>query len=193
MDPEWNNLSLLLDTIQTFSDNDKTAILREFVKVETRKGQILVKPGETCERFYFVNKGCLRTYFLTTAGQERTRLILPAYSIGTALTSFIGKRESFEALDSLEDSTLLAIGREAFYSLAEGLPAWSGFYRKILEMAYMFQNIRFEQLVSYSATERYELLRKENPELLQAVPSRVLASYLDIAPETLSRLKSLRN
>jgi hypothetical protein len=95
-------------------------------------------------------------------------------------------------LDSLEESSLLAIGREPFYQLVATLPAWKDFYLRILEMAYSFQNIRIENLVSYSAMERYEQLIKDNPGLLQSVPGRIIASYLDIAPETLSRLKASR-
>jgi CRP-like cAMP-binding protein len=92
MEAEWENLGLLLDSISRFSEVDRLTILGSFRKVAVGKNEILVKAGDICEDFYFVNSGCLRTYFLTSAGQEKTRLILPAYSIGTALTSFIGKR-----------------------------------------------------------------------------------------------------
>ena len=192
MEPEWTNLSLLLNSIFSFTDDDKEEILGKFTKLDVGKNQILVRAGDVCEQFYFVNRGCLRTYFLTSTGQERTRLILPTFSIGTALTSFISGSKSFEVLDSIEKSTVLAISHVSFYDLVDRLPSWRTFYQKILEMAYIFQNTRIEHLISYSAAERFELLRRENPELLQVVPGWILASYLDIAPETLSRLRGFR-
>ncbi len=67
---------------------------------------------------------------------------------------------------------------------------WKIFYQRILEMAYSFQNKKIEGLVTLSAKQRYELLLKETPILVQKLSNKILASYLDIAQETLSRLKS---
>jgi CRP-like cAMP-binding protein len=193
LETEWKNLTSLLKSITTFSDSALPRILKEFKRVEVKKNEILLRTGEVCGNFYFVNEGCLRTYFLTSDGQEKTRLIMPSFSIGTALTSFIGNRSSFEFVDSLQNSCLLTISRASFYRLVDESPEWKLFYLKMLEMAYVFQNVRIEHLMSYSASERYELSMRDSPQLFQGVPSKIVASYLDIAPETLSRLKASRS
>lgn len=191
MATEEDNLTLLLRSLGRFSDEAMDAGLERFSRVEAKKNQILLGAGDVCTKFYFVNAGCIRTYFQAD-GSEKTRLILPSFSIGTALASFIGQRPSFECIDCLEDAQLLAIGRTDFYHLVNEFAEWARFYQTILEMAYTFQNTKIEHLVTLTAAQRYETLWKENPTLLQRVPARIIASYLDMAPETLSRLRAAR-
>ena len=187
------HLKLLLKSISGFSDTELAKIADKFFEVNAPKNRILLNNGEVCDAFYFVNEGCIRTYFLREDGSEKTRLILPSFSIGTALSSFIAKKPSFEFVDALENSNLFAISRSDFYELVSESQQWSVFYQKILEMAYTFQNTKIEHLITLSASERYEMLQKENPKLLQVVSNKIIASYLDIAPETLSRIRAARS
>lgn len=115
---------------------------------------------------------------------------MPGYYIGTALTSFIAQKPSVEFIEAMEDSELLVISHSDFYRLNSEMGNWRNFYQRILEMAYTFQNKRIEQLVTLTAKQRYNLVLKETPSLIQSVSNKVLASYLDIREETLSRLKS---
>ena len=110
--------------------------------------------------------------------------------IGTALTSFISQNPSVEFIEALDDTELLAISHSDFYQLNKEIDAWKNFYQRILEMAYSFQNKKIEQLVTLTAKQRYDIVLKENPALIQRLSNKVLASYLDVREETLSRLKS---
>lgn len=110
--------------------------------------------------------------------------------IGTALTSFISQKPSVEMIEALEDTELLAISHADFYRLNIQMDNWRNFYQRILEMAYSFQNGKIEQRVTLTAKQRYEVILNENPALVQQVSNKILASYLDIREETLSRLKS---
>lgn len=110
--------------------------------------------------------------------------------IGTALTSFISQKPSIEFIEALEDTELMAINHTDFYRLNKEIDNWRIFYQRILEMAYSFQNRKIEQLVTLTAKQRYDNVLKENPVLIQRLSNRILASYLDIREETLSRLKS---
>ena len=109
---------------------------------------------------------------------------------GPALTSFIAQKPSFEFLETLDDTELLAISHSNFIRLNDEMVNWKIFYQRILEMAYSFQNKKIEQLTTLTAKQRYDNVLKENPILIQRLSNRVLASYLDIREETLSRLKS---
>ncbi|HEY1045994.1 MAG TPA: Crp/Fnr family transcriptional regulator [Bacteroidia bacterium] len=155
-----------------------------------QKNTILLSEGEVANEFYFVYKGCIRTYFITKQGQERTRYLMIEPSIGTALTSFISQKPSFEFIDTVEKTELLCIGHADFYRLVKEVPQWKDFYLKMMEMAYSFQNRKIEELVTLTAKERYELLLKENPKVVQRLSNKIIASYLVIKQETLSRLKS---
>jgi CRP-like cAMP-binding protein len=185
-----DQLKAVLNYIMPFSDKELEQIAGCFKQKHALQGQYLLKHGETCKEFYFVARGCIRTYFIDKKGHEKTRYIMPTNYIGTALSSFISARPSFELMDALNDSELLAITHKDFYKLNEELASWKNFYQKILEMAYSFQTRKIESIVTLTARQRFEQAMKEDPSLFQLVSNKVLASYLDMTPETLSRLKS---
>ena len=110
--------------------------------------------------------------------------------IGTTLSSFISQKPSFESIQALEDTDLLTINHQDFYRLIKEIDNWKNFYVKILELAYSYQNRKIESLVTLTAKQRYDQLLNETPVFLQRLSNKVLASFLDIREETLSRLKS---
>ena len=165
-------------------------IVKQFKPLSVKKNTILLFQAETCNKLYFVNQGCIRTYYITEQGHEKSRLIAFEGMIATSLSSFISQQPSFEFVDALENSELLYISHTNFYKLLGDLPEWRDFYLKLLEFAYLYQNKRIEELVTLSAGERYEILLNKHPQYTQRLSNKVIASYLDITQETLSRLKS---
>ncbi len=155
-----------------------------------KKNSILLSEGEICKELYFVNSGCIRTYYITRQGNEKTRYVAFDGSIATSISSFISQRQSFEFVDTLENSELLAISNKDFYQLLAEIPAFEKFYIMLLEMAYLYQNKKIENLVTLSAKQRYDKLMIETPIYIQRLSNKILASYLGITQETLSRLKS---
>lgn len=183
-------LEYLLRQFAGIKEEQLGEILACFNPKIVKKNTVLLSEGNVCKEFYYVEAGCIRTYFITRQGHEKTRLVIPDCSIGTALTSFISQKPSFEVVDALEDTTLWSISHANFYKLNDEFTEWKNFYTKILEMAYSFQNSRLENLVTLSAKQRYDELLHNNPALIQRLSNKVLASYLDMTQETLSRLKS---
>ena len=183
-------LKYLLKSIADFDDKELDKIYSCFKFISIKRNTILLSAGEVCKEFYYIQKGCLRTYFITRQGHEKTRFITLDCSIGTALTSFISQKPSFEFIDVLEDTELLVINHKDFFQLNRELTHWKDFYQRILEMAYSFQNKSFENLVTLTAKQRFEQVMNTNPILIQRLSNKVMASYLDITQETLSRLKS---
>ena len=171
-------------------DKKLDEIVKHFKPITTKRNNILLSRGETCNKLYFVNKGCIRTYYITEQGHEKTRLIAFEGMVATSLSGFISGQPSFEFVDALEDGELLYINHADFYKLAATIPEWQSFYLKLLEFAYIYQNKKIEELVTLSARERYAILMKEHPGYIQRLSDKILASYLDVTQETLSRLKS---
>lgn len=171
-------------------DNQIDTIVKCFKPKIVKQNTILLSEGEICKELYFVNIGCIRTYYLTTQGHEKTRYVAFDCSIATSLSSFILQQPSFEFVETLDDSKLFVISHKNFYQLVSEIPQWEKFYRTLLEMAYIYQNKKIENLVTLSAKQRYDKLLKEYPIYIKRLSNRILASYLDIAQETLSRLKS---
>ena len=185
-----DQLKAVLNFIVPFPAQELEQIAGCFRPRQVLQGQQLLSNGEVCQEFYFVAKGCIRTYFIDDKGKEKTRYIMPDNHIGTALSSFISGLPSFEWMDALNDSELLVISHTDFYRLNEVSVYWKNFYQKILEMAYAFQTRKIESIMTLTAQQRFEQAMKESPALFQQVSNNVLASYLDMTPETLSRLKS---
>jgi CRP-like cAMP-binding protein len=179
-----------LNTVANIPYPQIDKIVKSFKLKTVKRNTILLKQGEICENFYFVSKGCIRTFYLTKEGNEKTRHIAFNGSVVTALSSFISQTPSFEFVDSLEKTDLYVINHKAFYHLIIQIPEWEKFYLKLLESAYVLQNKKMEYLVTLSAKQRYELYLNQYPLYVERLSNRILASYLNISQETLSRLKS---
>jgi len=178
--------------IITVTDEEMDKILSCFKPLEVEKNELLVIHGQTSQRTFFVGSGCLRIFFITEDGQEATRYLAFENNFATALCSFISKEPSLEFIQALEPTSLLYISHKDFYHLLEIVPAWEKFYRHYLENAYVNNTNRLMSFLTLDATERYKQLLDINPKIVQRLPNKIVATYLNISQETLSRLKSKR-
>lgn len=185
-----DNLKIFLKKFAGFEEKELERIVSFFKQKSVKKNDILLYEGNVSKEFYYVNTGSIRTFFIDKNGYQKTRYIMLDNQIGTTLLSFISQKPSIEFIEALDDSELLAISHNDFYHLIKEIDSWKNFYQKILENAYSFQNRKIEALVTLTAKQRYEQLLTENPVLIQRLSNKVLASYLDMREETLSRLKS---
>lgn len=148
-----------------------------------------MKKGEVEENLYYINCGCIRTYFLNQKGHLKTRHIAFENSLITSLSSFISCKPSHEYLEAIENSELFSINRVHFFQLLNEVPFWKDFYILLLEKEYSFHNEKIESYVTLTAQERYKKLMINSPHFIKRLPNIIVASYLDISPETLSRIK----
>jgi CRP-like cAMP-binding protein len=161
-----------------------------FVPQTYKKNEHLLKPGEICRFNYFVNSGCLRFYKTNTEGYEFTRYFAFERKFGTALTSFIEQKPSYEYIQCLEPSELLLISHKDFFHLVDTVPQVNYLYRNILEMAYVTMQRRIYGMQGETALERLKWLLNYQPDIFQRVSSKVIATYLGVTAYTLSRLKA---
>lgn len=165
-------------------------ILNSFVKVSVHKNEVLLTEGEVNSKIIFVCKGCLRIYFNQEDGQEATRYLAFENQFATALVSFISRQPSLEYIQAVEPSELLCITYEKFTRLLELVPSWERFYRQYLEKAYVTNTNRLMSFTTMDASTRYRELLLQNAQVVERLPNRLVASYLNISQETLSRIKS---
>ena len=95
-----------------------------------------------------------------------------------------------ECTKAIETTELLYISRNDFYHLLDVIPAWEKFYRNYLEFAYVNNTKRLQSFATQDAAERYKLLLKESPHIVLRLSNKLVANYLNISQEALSRLKS---
>jgi CRP-like cAMP-binding protein len=188
--------TVMTDKLRTmlmkFADFDEDELEKNEARFKLKhvaKNTILLNVGNICKEFYFVKKGCLSNYFINKDGFVKTRLIILDGEAGTALTSFISQTPSIEFVEALEDSELLTISHLDFYDLVKREPKWQAFYQSFLEATHLYQSRKVEALMTLNATQRFQKLLKGNPVLIQRLSNKVLASFLDMREETLSRIK----
>ncbi len=172
------------------SDEDLNTIVSCFKPLKHNKNDLLLSQGQTSQYTYFVGKGCLRIYFINEEGKDITRYIAFENQLSTALVSFITGLPATEYIQVIEKSELLCISHDDFKHLMKNIPQWQEFYCKYLEKAYVNNTNRLMSFTTMNALERYNLLLKINPTIVKRLPNKIVASYINISQETLSRLKS---
>ncbi|OWK72531.1 Crp/Fnr family transcriptional regulator [Pedobacter sp. AJM] len=172
------------------SEHDLKTVLSFFTISKVKRNEHLVSPGQISNKIYFVTKGCLRIYFLNEKGSEATRLFAFEDQFVTALVSFVTEAKSLEFVQATESTTLLSINKTDFYNLLTIVPHWEKLYRHYLEYAYVTNTNRLMSFITSDATERYQQLLHQHPIIVKRLSNKMIASYLNISPETLSRLKS---
>ncbi|SFN22685.1 cAMP-binding domain of CRP or a regulatory subunit of cAMP-dependent protein kinases [Chitinophaga sp. YR627] len=161
-----------------------------FVARSTGRNETIVPAGTIAKYLFFVIKGCLRVFLTNEEGGESTRFLIFEGQMGTAFPSFVQKEPSVAAIQSPEPSELLMLRYEDREMLFNTIPGWERMERLEVEKAYVNAIRRIEGLITTDSRERYQVLLRDHPEMIKRLPSRMIADYLGISPETLSRLKA---
>lgn len=171
------------------TDKQLEMVLDLFFFKEYQKNETLLHAGQVSQYINFVLKGCLRIYFIREDGQETTRHLAFEQQYATGLTSFIKQLPAAEFIQAMEDTQVFHISRKDFFYLLDIIPAWEKYYRIYLENAYMDNIVIFQREVTRDAEMRYKELVSRNPEIVSRLSNKIVASYLNMSPETLSRIK----
>lgn len=154
-----------------------------------RKRQYLLQEGEVCKYVTFVNKGALRRYTVSEKGDEHLlQFAFEGWTIAD-LYSFITGEPSTSCIDALEDCELLLLSKQNQEELMIAIPKMQRFFFLNIQNAYVALQRRMTAAISLTADEKYLHLVKTYPHIVQRVPQHMIASYLGISPETLSRLR----
>jgi CRP/FNR family transcriptional regulator, anaerobic regulatory protein len=153
------------------------------------KGKVLEAEGIVPTHLYFVASGVARLYYSDAEGDEvSTHLAQPGGFIASFL-SFIHASPARENVACVSDCQLLRIARPDLQSLIAASEPFKQFSLLIFEQAMAVTAQRANDLATLNAEQRYKKLLVEQPLLLQQVPVQIIASYLGIQPESLSRIR----
>lgn len=151
-------------------------------------GEALLGCGQTCGHLYFLEAGLLRYYALDAEGGEVTKFFTEPPYLFTALRSYNSGRPSREGISAVVASRGLRLTRDAAAEL-DDLPAWNTFVRLLIAEVQGFTEDILVAASTQTPEERYAALVRERPALLRQLPLKYLASYLGIAPQSLSRIR----
>jgi CRP-like cAMP-binding protein len=173
----------------TLSDQEWAIIEKPWVVKKLRKHQYLMQEGEKWNHHGFVCEGCLRRYRLNSRGFEH----IIQFSIEN---HWAGDRESLMEgtptkynIDAIEDTTLLIIHNNDFELISKRIPAFHEMINTILQQRLNASQERIHAALSFTAEEKYLHFIETSPYLINRIPRHMLASYLGITPETLSRIR----
>ena len=173
----------------TVSEEDFKLIQAAFKPKKLRKRQYLLQEGDLCKHLSFITKGALRQYTVDDKGIEHIiRFGIERWWMAD-YESFIAHTPSKYNIDTLEDAEVLQITNENMEELKKAVPAINEMVETMNRRSYVSNQKRIHSSISNTAENRYTDLMNTYPEFLQRFPQNMIASYLGISPETLSRIR----
>jgi CRP-like cAMP-binding protein len=183
-----------LDTLRKFIENYTSLPLNEWEQISNcfekrivEKDEMVLQEGKVCRYVYFVESGLLH-FYINKAGNTVTKFFTEAPYVFTSQASFNAQKPASENIQAIERSVVWQISYNQANELYK-LKSWTEFARKIIQEVQFFTEEILEELQTETAEFRYQKMLKNDPELLKRIPLKILASYLGIAPQSLSRIR----
>ncbi|MCD2259105.1 Crp/Fnr family transcriptional regulator [Psychroserpens luteolus] len=177
--------SLLPLSKKTYDKLYAIAKLKEF-----KAGTKLVDIGDIGKKLYLINKGVLRSYLIMENGKELTKTLFTPIEFFTSFASILTNKPSEFILETLTDCHIYEMNYEEFRDLCNTDIKVLKFYTRYLEFLFVENEKVFIEISSMKAKERYITLKKRIPNIDDLIPQYQIASYLNITPVQLSRIRS---
>ena len=172
------------------TDEEFTTLATKLHLVNFEKRTRLVDIGEVATNVYFVLKGISRRYFYRGKQELITHLVKEGGIMGSVISFLTGEPSKY-ILETIEPVMAYSLSKNDLEELFASNKRWEKFGRKIITAFFLSTEYHNINMIRYTTRERFVNFMKENPDLVLRVPQKYLASYLEIQPETFSRLKHL--
>jgi len=174
--------------------DEQFAIMKSFfVPKKLLKKQYLLQEGDVCRYIAFVSKGLMRLYRIDNKGNEYIIQFAPEEWWVTDRESLYSGKPSLYNIDAIENSELLLVTRENLTIAGEKVPAFRELEERLSQNNIIAAQKRIHASISYTAEEKYQEFIKTYPRISQRVPQHMIASYLGLSPETLSRIRKYKS
>ena len=174
---------------QTFSEEELAYFTSLFQIREFPKKEIILKEGEICDFEGYIVKGCAKGYMHDGKMNEVILTLAIEDWWISDIVSFTQNKPSRIYLETLEPTTLLVIRRDQKELLSEKYPRFEKVFRRLMENHLAAYQDRMFKSIACPTKMRYIEFMDKHPELLQRVPQHLIASYLGVSPEFLSKVR----
>jgi CRP-like cAMP-binding protein len=193
-----HNFTKYMSSVMNLNELESSQINNLVRNVSYKKGEIITHEGDISKNMMFLKYGIVRSYFIDIDGRDFTWGIYYAGKQARMknlfvvdYASFISQEPSKLIIEVIKDSQLDSVNYHDLMNLFDSSAKWQRIGRLMADKAYNIVHNRVISLLTEKADVRYNNLLEENAELLEIVPQYVIASYLGIKPQSLSRIKAL--
>ena len=174
--------------------NEELAIFQKYLNpISLKKKDFLLQPGKVCQSRYFIIEGCIRLYYINDKGNEQIIHFGVDQWWMTDYESLIHQKPSKLFVQAIEDTTLLELKETNFQKLRQELPKSDQLFRMVMERAFVAMQRRIEFMFNLSGENMYKVFVEHNPEFAQRVPQYMIASYLGMTPEFVSKIRGKKD
>lgn len=177
-------------SLDLFSDVEIATIRSVAIPKLLKKKQFLLRQGSVCRFHSFVCSGCLRSYRIDDKGNEHIFSLSPANHWVSDRVSLVTDTPSNEFIDALEDSAIIQFSADSFKTLLKEIPKFEALNTKIITEDCDTSRDRIYMMLSDQAEERYRHFIRRFPQLHKRLPIYMIASYVGVSRETLTRIRS---
>lgn len=186
----YQPLRSFLEQFHPISDAEFASLLNMLVPLKLKKKEFLLSHGQMEENVYFVVSGLIHQFFYRGKEMISTDFYNPGSFTGGVI-SFLSGKPSYYYLQAIEPCELISLSKTNLERLYQADRKWQQLARLLLTNYLIKQENEIMNTIRLTMRERYVQFAKDFPDLLEKVPQRRIASYLNIKPETFSRLKPL--
>ncbi|MDQ6889692.1 MAG: Crp/Fnr family transcriptional regulator [Bacteroidota bacterium] len=173
----------------SLTPEEKELIKNYLIPKKLRKKQYLLQEGDVCKTIAFVGKGALREYSVDENGAEHIiQFAIEGWTISDMFSFLTGEPATYN-IDAIEDSELVLISKSANEELMQRFHKYETYTRLQITGAYLAMQKRLNSINTLSLEEQYLNFTTLYPNIVQRVPQHMIASYMGLQPETLSRIR----
>ena len=189
---EINDIKSIMIDMQ-IADNEINELLSISKIKDIKENEYFISEGHIPKKFAIVLKGLFRYFYINDKGDEFTKGLIPSKNILVSYTSMSNQIPSLYTIEALEDSIILEINYKNWIELQKRNSNWDKFLIKTLEKGYFSKEKRERDLLLLDAETRYRNFTNEFPNLCKKVKLQIIASYIGVKPESLSRIRKKMN